>query len=424
MEQNSFVSKFKLSEVLSLLPFLGKWLFFSLVVGAISGSASAFFLVTLDWVTNYREANLWIIALLPLGGLVIGLAYYYLGKSVVKGNNLIFEEYHDPKAVIPFKMAPLVLFSTLVTHVFGGSAGREGTAVQMGGALADQLTHVFKLKAHDRKIILIMGIAGGFASVFGTPLAGAIFAIEVLVIGRMRYEAIFPALLTALVADFICTAWQVHHTMYSIDFVPLLSLLHLFWALVAGIVFGLAAKGFSIATHAWSRWFEAMIAYPPFRPVVGGIILALAIWGMGSTRYIGLGIPVIVESFQVQVGHFDFLLKTIFTSFTLGAGFKGGEVTPLFYIGATLGNTLSQWIDLPMALLAGMGFVAVFSGATNTPIACTLMGIELFGSESGTYMAIACVVAFMVSGHAGIYSSQKLKGFKHAPFSNKSVLSE
>ncbi len=419
MNKSTILSKFKSLEIFPLLSFLGKWGVFSLLIGALNGSASAFFLLSLDWATNYREANIWIISLLPLGGLTIGLAYHYWGSSVVKGNNLLFEEYHNPTKVIPFKMVPLVLLGTLITHAFGGSAGREGTAVQMGGAIADQFTRFFKLSNLDRKMILIVGISGGFASVFGTPLAGTVFALEVLIIGRMRYEALLPSLLTALVADYTCTAWHVHHTQYAVAFVPTLTPANLFWAVLAGVVFGLAARSFSSLTHFWSRWFGMLIPYPPFRPLIGGIVIALSVFVIGTTRYIGLGVPVIVEAFEIQVGNFDFLWKTLFTTFTLGAGFKGGEVTPLFYIGATLGNVLSEWVSLPMALLAGMGFVAVFSGATKTPIACTLMGIELFGSECGAYMAIACVVAFFMSGHSGIYGSQVVGSPKNILFSSR-----
>ena len=413
-DKNHFYSKI---EQIPLLAYLLKWLFIGALIGGFAGSASAFFLLSLDWVTNYRENHFWIITLLPIGGLTIGLMYHYLGSDVVKGNNQLLEELHEPKDIIPFKMAPLVLIGTLITHLFGGSAGREGTAVQMGGAIADQFTHLFKLSTQDRKILLIMGISAGFASVFGTPLAGAIFALEVLVLGKMRYEAILPSFIAAILADFVCHTWNVGHTAYSIPFVPEMSPLNLIYALISGIFFGLAALAFSKSTHFWTDLFSKRISYPPIRPVLGGTILAIIIWISGSTKYIGLGIPTIVESFQLQEPVYAFLIKILLTSFTLGAGFKGGEVTPLFFIGATLGNALLWFIPLPIALLAGMGFVAVFSGATNTPIACTLMGIEFFGAESGVYIGIACVVAYLFSGHTGIYSSQLEGNPKHVLFS-------
>ncbi len=392
--------------ILPSLLYLLKWIALCGVVGLLAGSASAVFLILLEWATNLRETNLWIITLLPVGGLIIGLTYHYFGQSVVKGNNQILEEFHSPKKIIPLKMAPLVLLSTVVTHLFGGSAGREGTAIQMGGAIADQFTKIFNLKTADRKILLITGVSAGFASIFGTPLAGAIFALEVFVVGRMRYDAIVPSFLAAIFANEAAQLWPIHHTHYLIPTVPDLWAPELMWAVLAGIFFGLAGMLFSNATHFWGNFFKKIIKYPPLRPVIGGIVIAVTVWLIGTTRWIGLGVPVISESFEQQLPFTDFLLKILFTSFTLGAGFKGGEVTPLFFTGATLGSALSLFIPLPVALLAGMGFVAVFSGATNTPIACTLMGIELFGAEGGVFIGIACVTAYLFSGHTGIYGEQ------------------
>jgi H+/Cl- antiporter ClcA len=390
-----------------------KWLLLSLAIGLCVGSASAFFLNSLNWVTDFRESHLWIIAFLPLGGLIIGLTYHYYGESVVKGNNQLLEELHSPKQIIPFRMAPLVLFGTLATHLFGGSAGREGTAVQMGGAIADRFTHLFKLSDTNRKIILIMGISAGFASIFGTPLAGAVFALEVMILLRKtRFEALLPSLLVAFVADYTCKAWNVGHTHYSILNVPPVTFQNIVYTMVAAILFGLTAWLFSYTVHFFGRQFKALVSYPPLRPMLGGIVIALAVYYMGSTKYIGLGIPTIVESFTLQQPAYAFLLKLLLTTFTLGAGFKGGEVTPLFFIGATLGSALFLIIPLPMALLAGMGFVAVFSGATNTPLACTLMGMELFGTECGLYIGLACIVAYFFSGSKSIYSSQIISGPK------------
>jgi H+/Cl- antiporter ClcA len=403
-------------EHISYLLFVGRWLLLAALVGTLVGSASAFFLVSLDWVTTYREANVWIIWLLPLGGLLIGLGYHYWGQEVVKGNNQLLEEFHSPRQIIPLKMAPLVLAGTLLTHLFGGSAGREGTAVQMGGAIADQFTRLFRLKPRDRRILLVIGISAGFASVFGTPLAGTVFALEVLAIGLLRYEALFPSLITAVIADATCHWWQVGHTRYTLGELPGMEPVYLLWAVGAGILFGLTALLFSRTVHFFSDFFKNSINYPPLRPVVGGAVLAVVIYLMGTTKYIGLGIPTIETAFREPLPPYDFLIKILLTTFTLGAGFKGGEVTPLFFIGATLGNALALFVPLPVALLAGMGFVAVFAGATNTPIACTLMGMELFGAECGVFIAIACVMAYLFSGHTGIYSSQLIGSPKHGLF--------
>lgn len=409
-DSGSTLGKFKQNPVIF---YLIKWIFLSALIGILAGSASAFFLVSLDWATDWRENHLWIIAFLPLAGLIIGLTYQYWGTEVVKGNNLLIEEFHSPNKIIPFKMAPLVLFGTIVTHLFGGSAGREGTAIQMGAAISDQFSKLFKLNADDRKIILIIGISAGFAAVFGTPLAGAVFALEVMVLGKKRTEAILPGLIAAFIADFTVTAWNVSHTQYDIPVVPEPDAINLLWAVLAGIIFGLTSWAFSKSMHFWTGLFKSMIRYAPFRPMIGGIFIALAVYMIGNTKYIGLGIPVIVSAFNEDLNSYDFLLKILFTSFTIGAGFKGGEVTPLFFIGATLGNALVWFVPLPVALLAGMGFAAVFSGATNTPIACTLMGIELFGMESAIFVGIACLISYFFSGHTGIYTSQIQIGPKH-----------
>ncbi|WP_130736682.1 voltage-gated chloride channel family protein [Flavobacterium sp. J27] len=410
-------------EQIPSLIYLLKWIFICLILGIIAGSISAFFLLSLEWVTDWRESHLWIIALLPVGGFVIGLSYHLYGNSVVKGNNLLLEEFHSPKKIIPFRMVPLVLFGTLLTHFFGGSAGREGTAVQIGGAVADRFTKILKLSKRDRQIVLIAGISAGFASVFGTPLAGGIFALEVLILGRIRLDAIIPSFMAAVFADYFCQFWNVTHTKYNVNFVVEMTPVNLLWSLLAGIIFGLVAMSFSKLTHFWNNLFKNNIKYPPLRPVIGGTILAIVIYCMGTTKYIGLGIPTIIDAFNTNLNSYDFLLKMLFTSFTLGAGFKGGEVTPLFYIGATLGNVLIWFIPLPMDLLAGMGFVAVFAGATNTPIACTIMGLELFGIESGVFIALACSTAYLFSGHSGVYSSQIIGSPKHNLYMREKGLS-
>jgi len=382
-----------------------KWTALCCAVGLLSGSASALFLALLQEATDFRETHSWMLLLLPLTGLLCGLLYHYAGASVSGGNNLLIDEFHTPRRPIPFRMAPLVLAGTLLTHLGGGSAGREGTAVQMGAALAERLKAPFRLSRKERRILLITGISGGFASVFGTPLAGAVFGLEVLHGGRTRYAALLPALLSALVADLSCRAWQTGHTHYPIPELPVLGISSLGFCIAAGMLFGLAALLFSQSVHACTRLFARCIAWPPLRPFLGGTVLAVLFW-FGGTRYAGLGIPVIEEAFRSPAPAYGFLLKILFTAFTLGAGFKGGEVTPLFFTGAVLGSALSLWIPLPLSLMAALGFTAVFAGASNTPLACILMGIELFGTDAALYLVPACVTAYFFSGHKGIYSAQ------------------
>lgn len=394
---------------------IARWLALALLVGALAGSASALFLWALDAATQYREAHRAIVWLLPLAGFVMAWVYLKWGQSVEAGNNLLIDEIHNPQNVVPLRMAPMILLSTVVSHLFGASVGREGTAVQMGGSLADQLTRVFGLNPADRRILLMAGVSAGFASVFGTPLAGAVFALEVLALGRLRYNALLACSIAAIAGDQVTLLWGITHTHYALSSIPPLTLWGFAATLLAGAVFGLTGLLFARGTHSVSAFMKRHIAYAPLRPLLGGTLIAAALWLGDGWRYAGLGIPVIVESFGQQLLPWDFISKMVFTIASLGTGFKGGEVTPLFYIGATLGNALAPLLNLPFALLAGLGFVAVFAGAANTPLACTLMAMELFGPGIGVYALLACVASYLCSGHSGIYKAQRIEQPKHQP---------
>jgi H+/Cl- antiporter ClcA len=393
---------------LTFIRYILKWLFISVVISLFSGTASALFLNMLHLVEEIRLENDWLFYFLPIGGGFIGLIYFYWGKDIVKGNNLIIEEYHVPNKIIPFKMAPMIFLGTLITHLFGGSAGREGTAVQMSGSIADQLNKLVKFTSRDRKILLIIGVSAGFASVFGTPLAGAIFALEIMIFKRIiQYDAIFPAFITGFLADYISRLWGVEHTRYFIIELPALEWLNILWCVIIGIFFGLGAYFFKKSMFLFTLLFNKVKVSAPLKPVFGGLILLFIYIFFDTQKFAGLGIETIQKAFLQPQSHLVFIGKILLTSFTLSAGFKGGEVTPLFFIGATLGSFLSLYFPLPLSLLAALGFVSVFAGATHTPIACSVMGLEIFGIEATLYFVICVYVAHHFSGKESIYSSQK-----------------
>ncbi|WP_010250173.1 voltage-gated chloride channel family protein [Myroides injenensis] len=394
------------TRIKKVLIYLLKWIAISTIIGLAVGSASALFLYLLEKVTTYRIHHTYLLFFLPLGGLFVGLLYHYFGGRSNKGNNLLIDEFHKPEEILPLKMAPLVLLGTLITHLFGGSAGREGTAIQIGGALSDQLSRLFSLHSLDRKIIILMGVSAGFSSVFGTPLAGTLFALELMIVGKVMYQYVVPCLLTAVAAHYTCISWGIHHTVYQLNSTVSIDTFTLLKVIVAGILFGLAAILFVRVTDYWAMFLNKYVSYGPLKPFIGGIVFIILILTIGDAKYLGLGVPTIEESFIVSQEGTTFLLKILFTAITLGAGFKGGEVTPLFYIGATMGSFMAIYLNVPIDFLAGIGFIAVFSGATKTPWACTIMGIELFGIANAPYIAIACIVAYFISGRESIYKSQ------------------
>lgn len=410
-------------EQFSILKYLSRWTLLVIPVAGAAGSLVALFLWLLDKATLLRFANSWLLFLLPLAGILIYLIYRYLGKNSEAGNNLIIDEIHEPGAGVPARMGPLVLFTTVMTHLFGGSAGREGTAVQIGGSLAQLFARKLNLSREDTRTLLMTGVAAGFGAVFGTPVAGAIFAMEVLALGKMQYDALLPCFMASVLADIVCRAWGIHHTAYHIQFADTATtgflpfdLLLLVKVIGASVAFGLAGMGFAGTSHTIKKYSNQWIPIKWLVPVAGGIVIIGLTYALGTTDYLGLGVIAqnagsitIPSCFHAGgANSFSWLWKLLFTAITLGTGFKGGEVTPLFFIGAALGNTLALLTGAPVDLMAGLGFIAVFAGATNTPVACTLMGVELFGGEHVLYYAVACFTAYYFSGHSGIYTAQRL----------------
>ncbi len=415
----------RIGEHLKMVRHLLRWTAICIPVAFIAGSLVALFLWLLEVVTGLRWENPWLLFLLPIAGILIYFLYKSIGKNTEAGNNLIMDEIHQPGGGVPARMAPLILLTTVITHLFGGSAGREGTAIQIGGSMAHWLSRILRLNRHDTRILLMTGVAAGFGAVFGTPVTGAIFALEVLAIGRIRYDALMPCFIASMFGHLVCTAWGIDHTHYHISIlegeVTFLGFLRfdvllLIKAIVAGIAFGLVSLLFAKLSHNIKHYSTRLVPVKWLIPAIGGLIIIALTYAVGTRDYLGLGVTSespdgvsIVNAFSPGgADSWSWLLKIVFTAVTLGMGFKGGEVTPLFFIGATLGNTLAVILGAPVDLFAGLGFIAVFAGATNTPLACTLMGVELFGGDHVLYYAVACFTAYYFSGHTGIYQAQRI----------------
>ena len=384
-----------------------------IIMSIIVGSTIAFFLNSLAWVTHIRIQYPWLFYILPLAGLVLFFLYKHFGQNTIAGNNLIIDEIHQPQNGVPILMAPFILFSTLFTHLFGGSAGREGTAVQIGGSIASYIGEKFQLSKANRSLLLMTGVSAGFGAVFGTPLAGTIFAIEVLVFAHLYHRTLIYCLIAAYLGHLTCLAYGVHHTSYSIQsglsttnpkILPIV--------IIAAMSFGWVAKLFVFGMHKLKAVLAKMTSFQWMIPVIGASVLIVLSWLLNTRDYLGLGVGEasstaisIVNSFhQNGVMPLSWFWKMLFTIITLSVGFKGGEVTPLFFIGAALGNAIAFYTGAPVDLLAALGFIAVFGAATNTPLASAVMGIEIFGSEYLGYFVLACFLAYFVSGRSRIYT--------------------
>lgn len=410
-----------LQDARALLQALWKWGILGSLVGVLSGSAAAIFLIALDAVTRLRLDNPWLIVGLPLMGLGIGYVYWRYGGAAGRGNALILENIHAPQR-IPRRIAPLILLGTLATHLVGGSAGREGTGVQMGVGLAEavrrwveagsaNLRRLLGWRGDDARLLLMAGISGGFGGVFGTPIAGMVFALEVPSIGRVRFDGALPCLIAALAADLTGVVWNAPHAHYPALHSPELLPLELLRVALLGTACGLVSFGFIELTEAVKRQAARRLAWPPLRPTLGGLAV-LGLLLLLGLDYGGLSTSLIDQALHGEaVPPLAFLAKLILTAVTLGVGFVGGEVTPLFVMGATLGATLGPVLALEAPFAAQMGFVAVFAAASNTPLASVLMGVELFGSDTHglAYWLVAVLLAYLVSGHRSIYATQRIR---------------
>ena len=388
-----------------------RWVALSAVVGSVAGLLSAAFIESLDWATRTRTSTDWLIWLLPLAGLVIGLAYHVLGRGLERGSNLIIEQIHDHSEWIPLRLTPLIFGASVIGHLFGASVGREGAALQLAAGATDPMSRALGLNNVDRSLMLITAVAGGFGSVFGVPVAGAVFALEVHRAGRVRYEALVPAFTASFLGDAVVRALGVHHAAFprvpAFDWSTELALR----VAVLGVVSGLVAILFVHLTHSVKRFTASIVPWPPLRPMLGGVALVALILAFDWRGYSGVSLPLALAAMHGAVGG-QWLTKLALTSLSIGSGFVGGEVIPLFVIGSLVGASYAHVTGANVALFAVVGALAVLAAAANTPLACTLMGVELFGGQGLVLFALVCAAAYATSGRTGIYHAQRVSAPK------------
>lgn len=382
-----------------------KFMLYTIAAGLLAGTLSAFFLVSLEWVTSMQNAYHWLLWLLPLGGALVSYTYIKFGKDTSSGNALIFEQIQTGQGIVPFRIVPFVLGGTLITHLFGGSAGREGTAMQMGGGAASWLGAVGKLNAEQTRLLLLAGISAGFGSLFGTPLAAAVFALEAAARGKQRLHAVIPCLAASYTAHFVCLLSGAKHQHYFISLVPHFNFIILIKLIAASAAIGAAAGLFKKALSSLKGLFQAYLPHTAWRSFAGGIIIIALVYALDTRAYLGLGLPLIEQAFEQPAAAEWFALKLIFTVVTLAAGFIGGEVTPLFAIGAALGSALAPLIGTSPSFLAAIGLAAMFGAATKAPLAAFVLGLELFGTDAALYLLAACLISSLCSGRNSIYAA-------------------
>ena len=384
-----------------------KWTFFSLIMGGIGGGVGALFSHLISYVTKVRTENEWLIYLLPLGGVAIALLYHLL-KVEHKGTNDVFEAVRSEKKV-PCRLAPAIAIGAGITHLLGGSAGKEGAALQLGGSVATLVGRIFRTDEKDRHILTVSGMAAVFAAVFGTPVGAAVFSVEVVSVGYMSLSALYPAFMSALVAYLVSLRLGVHPERFDVGAVPEMTVETLGKVVIAAVIVAVVSIAFCLAMKYSHKAFDKYIRNPYIRAAVGGVAVIAMTLLVGTKDYNGSGLHIIEGIFHgEEVSRWAFLLKIIFTAVTIGSGFKGGEIVPTLFIGATLGFTMADAVGLPVAFCAAIGMTALFGSVTNCPIATVFIALELFGGEGMIFYALAVFVSFVLSGYFSLYTGQKI----------------
>lgn len=393
---------------------LVKWLVCSVIIGVICGIIGTAFYQAVEKATELQGRFPWLLFFLPFGGVSIVFLYHIFGVKNAKGTNMIIESIRTSEK-IPFIMAPLIFIGTVITHLCGGSSGREGAALQIGGSVGAFLGRIIHLNEKDMHVIVMCGMSAVFSALFGTPLTAAIFSIEVVSVGVMYYTAFLPCIVSSIVACSISRLAGISTEKYSIPIINIMSLGLIIKVIILAALCALVSSIFIICMHKTAKLYENKINNQYIRIIVGGLLIILLTTIVGTRDYNGAGMNIVKYTFSGKVNLESFLLKIIFTVVTLGAGYKGGEIVPSFFIGATFGNAVGNLMNINPGFGAAIGMVSVFCGVVNCPITAIFLSIELFGSGNVLLFALACAISYVLSGYYSLYKSQKIVYSKLRP---------
>ena len=408
--------KKRLTEEAVLFVSIIKWIVLAVVIGIIVGFSTAVFLKALNWTKILSDNFSYYFLLLPLALFLSALIIKLAPDAEGHGTEKVIEAVHKRYGRIKALVVPVKLVATIITLAAGGSVGKEGPCAQIGAGLSSVFADIFKFSNSDRKKLVICGISAGFAAVFGTPIAGAIFGVEVLFMGNILYEVLLPSFIAGIIGYHVSSALGITYFYHTINFVPVFTNGFFIKVILAGIFFGLCSVIFIEVLKLGNKLSNKLRIYKPLKGVVGGVILIILTF-LFSTQYLGLGLDTIQSSLEgVKTSWYAFLMKTVFTSITLNFGGSGGVVTAIFFTGATSGNLFASLLGLDIATFSAIGLISLLAGAANTPIAASIMAVELFGPKIAPYAAIACIISFLMTGHRSVYPSQVLAIRKSSSF--------
>lgn len=384
-----------------------KWIIVAIILGVVGGAIGSVFHHAIDEVTSLRGSYPWMLYFLPFVGLLIVFLYQKAGLSKDPGTNRVFTSTRTEETV-PLRMLPLIFVSTILTHLAGGSAGREGAALQVGGSLGSFLGKVLKMEWEDVHVTVLCGMSAVFSAMFGTPIAAAVFSVEVVMVGAIQYAALVPCIISAVVAKYVAGLMGSKETIYAVSFDVAITPALICQTVLLGVLCGILSMIFCSLMHKVAHMLSDWMPNPYIRAFVGGCVIVVLTLLIGTRDYNGAGTPIIEQTFTGQVVWYAFLVKMLFTALTIGSGYKGGEIVPTLFIGATFGCVVGPLFGLPSGLAAAIAMIATFCGVVNAPLASIFLGIEMFGTGHIVLFAIACAVSYVCSKYYSLYSSQTI----------------